>query len=683
LLAGMMRNPFNTVLRGRTWKGYVERSLLELSQQATQLTNVLKDIDNALTSLAHELDRLAAMVATAQREMQRVGARQELSADFSVHRFENAFVKPLVVNGEARAELAGNCRVLLAWRGSELLVLTLGPDEADRLRLGGDHPIDMVKAVLSGALSRATLVGGNRSELPRRNEDASWLITAIQIDPAAALAWLQDRQPGAGSSGNGGGADAGHTGREQSDYFTRLEGIARDLDRLDFHARAQGRGGGWRGCEDQACSEPFDVPEMLPRFAPAEPRRPAAVFLHNSYYHFNCLAEGLKRRGWDAVTVSLEMPDSAQRQFHHGEDINLYDPDPGVMKNRTREFFRTVPERFGALHFYGMGLPSFFPGNFENIGDPERISWDFLELRRHGVIIGYMPSGCLDGAPQSSILALTGGLCHRCVWQLQPDVCNDAKSLAWNRKLALLCDWVGLECDLATPERIGVKSVYGPVATALSPDRWHPDLVVPEPMRVDRREGEILVYHAVGNYATRRKAGRDIKGTGAVVAAIDRLKAEGLPVKLIFAHDVPSTEVYFLQVQADIVVDQLNYGRYGANAREAMMLGKPTICRLDPRQAQPLPPLRPIVEAPLINAREDTIEEVLRGLVVDAGRRLALAHASRQFAVAWHGEDACAARYEQVIDRIRAGLPPETPELYPSPVLDAPPMGPERRGLAP
>jgi hypothetical protein len=156
------------------------------------------------------------------------------------------------------------------------------------------------------------------------------------------------------------------------------------------------------------------------------------------------------------------------------------------------------------------------------------------------------------------------------------------------------------------------------------------------------------------------------------------LKAEGLPVKLIFAHDVPSTQVRFLQAQADIVVDQLNYGRYGANAREAMMLGKPTICRLNPAQAPPLPPLRPIVEVPLIDADEGTIAAVLRELAGDAERRSKLARASRQFALAWHGQDACAARYEQVIDRIRARLPRETPELYPSPRLKAASMAAEK-----
>jgi hypothetical protein len=277
-----------------------------------------------------------------------------------------------------------------------------------------------------------------------------------------------------------------------------------------------------------------------------------------------------------------------------------------------------------------------------------------------------MPSGCLDGGYQSSIRKLTGGLCSRCVWELRADVCNDDRSRAWKRKLELLCDWIGLECDHATPERIGAKYVYGPVVTTLDPDVWHPEITVPEDMLIHRKPGEVVVYHAVGNYEARRNSGRDIKGTGAVMRAVEALKAEGFPLRLIFAHDIPSTRVRYLQVQADIIVDQLNYGRYGANAREAMMLGKPTICRLTATQTAPLPESRPIREAPLVDADEESIVNVLRSLVLDPTRRAEIGQRSREFALAWHGQSACAERYERIIDRISSGLPPDSPDLYPS-----------------
>ena len=108
-------------------------------------------------------------------------------------------------------------------------------------------------------------------------------------------------------------------------------------------------------------------------------------------------------------------------------------------------------------------------------------------------------------------------------------------------------------------ERTGPNFVRGPVVTMLDSDMWRPDLPVPPALKIDRLPGELVVYHAVGNYELRRASGRDIKGTGATLAAVERLKLEGFPLKLIFATKVPSSEVRFLQVQADVIVDQLNY----------------------------------------------------------------------------------------------------------------------------
>src|SRR5207247_11086104 len=108
-----------------------------------------------------------------------------------------------------------------------------------------------------------------------------------------------------------------------------------------------------------------------------------------------------------------------------------------------------------------------------------------------------------------------------------------------------------------------------------------PDHEIPEKYRRPRAPGEMIVYHSVGNHALRARNGRDLKGTGATIAAVERLRGEGVPVRLEFVTDVPNKEVRFIQAQADIVVDQLNHGRYGAQAREGMMLGKPTVCYIN------------------------------------------------------------------------------------------------------
>jgi len=250
-------------------------------------------------------------------------------------------------------------------------------------------------------------------------------------------------------------------------------------------------------------------------------------------------------------------------------------------------------------------------------------------------------------------------------------VCNDAKSGAWADTLDAVCDWIGIEGDFVADERTGPKFVRGPVATALDPEYWRPDLVVAEDKRVLREHGDILVYHAVGNIKTRRGNGRDIKGSAAVEAAIEKLKAEGIPLKLFFATDLPITEVRYYKAQADIVIDQLNYGRISANARESFMMGKPVITRLMPEQPFPLPLLRSVLEAPAQDASEATIESVLRKLALDPQLRKKMSQRSREYALRWYAADECARRYEMVIDRVKRGLVPETDELYPRPALSA------------
>lgn len=566
---------------------------------------------------------------------------------FRARRFHRNVVAPLAAKCPDLAAFREEYGVLAVRRSSQLLILFIDPSDQVARQLMGASQAEILQYVHEKQLREAFLI------VPVVGHGhvtccGDTLINAFKTTPLDAIAWFEQHIIFS--------HDEPHSAPD--DYFSNLAAIVSDIDRLDF------RVGAFRASGPLECP-PFDQPELLPKLGFAEPRRHSVLFLHNNYYHFNCLSEGLRKRGWDVVTVSLASPDNPQRLFYHGEDVSLFDADPAVMDRKTREFFRTVPERYGALHFSGQGYPTFFNQTVENSETPHILPWDFLELRRHRITIGYMPSGCLDGGLQSSIRRLTGGLCSQCVWELKPDVCNDALNLAWNRKLALLCDWVGLECDHATPERVGPNTVYGPVVTTLDPDRWRPGLEIPDDMLVERAPGDVLIYHAVGNYASRRNGDRDIKGTGAVMAAVEALQAEGLPVKLIFAHDIPSTRVRFLQAQADIVVDQLNYGRYGANAREALMLGKATICRLRSTQSPPLPPLRPILEVPMISADESSITEKLRELVLDREKRVALGSKAREFAVAWHGQDACAARYERVIERVRAGLPADSPDLYP------------------
>ena len=101
------------------------------------------------------------------------------------------------------------------------------------------------------------------------------------------------------------------------------------------------------------------------------------------------------------------------------------------------------------------------------------------------------------------------------------------------------------------------------------------------------------------------------------MAAIDRLRGEGVPVRLEFVTDMPSKDVRFIQVQADIIVDQLNYGRYGRNRREGMMLGRPTVCYINKNEPPGADRLESIETCPLSLGDGASIYEVLKDLLGD------------------------------------------------------------------
>ena len=137
---------------------------------------------------------------------------------------------------------------------------------------------------------------------------------------------------------------------------------------------------------------------------------------------------------------------------------------------------------------------------------------------------------------------------------------------------------------------------------------------------------------------------------------------------MMFFHDVPSREIRFYQAQADIVLDQLTIGWFGANGRESLMLGKPVVCWLRPswleQVARQLPEY--VEELPVVSATEETVEDVVRELALDPERRRELGERGRAFALKWHSAAAGARRMDSLYRRLLDGEPiPDAPVAPP------------------
>jgi hypothetical protein len=141
-------------------------------------------------------------------------------------------------------------------------------------------------------------------------------------------------------------------------------------------------------------------------------------------------------------------------------------------------------------------------------------------------------------------------------------------------------------------------------------------------------DGPLRIVHAPTH--------RGLKGTAHVLAAIERLRGEGLPIELDIVQNLPHAEALRRYAVADLLIDQLHIGWYGGLAVECMALGKAVVCRLRREDFTCLPPGM-ADDLPVIDAGPDDLAEVLRRLISlgrDGLRELGAR--SRRYVERWH-----------------------------------------------
>jgi glycosyltransferase involved in cell wall biosynthesis len=398
--------------------------------------------------------------------------------------------------------------------------------------------------------------------------------------------------------------------------------------------------------------------EQIDNYWDFDSEKPSVVFLHHAYYYFKYLAAALRKRGVNAINVMRDPLDHDDRFHLHGCDIELFDEDPEIFRVNLDYMDAFVRKNASLLHFAGMGRQS-FSDNMDGSFARDTVPWDFLDLKRSGVKFGYTHSGCCDLVSKTAFRRWSGGVCEFCHWRDEPAICSDLRNMAWGHTVTYLCDLICIETDPMLDFKSNPLKVYRePLTCALDPGVWHPDLAFPADLKIEKEQDEVLIFHAMANFSWRRQGDDNIKGSSAVFAAIEKLKKRGHKVRMIFHDQVPNIDLRHIQVQADIVVDQLRYGRYGAMARESLMLGKPTVGYVNPKEEIAGAESECVLEAPIVNATVDTVFDVLEELVLSAEKRKTIGEHSRAYALKWWSADACAERFEEVLYRLQSGLPP-------------------------
>lgn len=128
-----------------------------------------------------------------------------------------------------------------------------------------------------------------------------------------------------------------------------------------------------------------------------------------------------------------------------------------------------------------------------------------------------------------------------------------------------------------------------------------------------------------------------LKGTVAVEAALSGLQAEGL-IEYRQVTGVRSSDMPAFYGDADIVLDQFSLGSYGVAACEAMAAGRVVIGHVSDE-------VRSGVERetsrrlPIVEARANELESVIRSLLSDRSAAVDKAFESREFVAAVHSGD--------------------------------------------
>jgi hypothetical protein len=397
---------------------------------------------------------------------------------------------------------------------------------------------------------------------------------------------------------------------------------------------------------------------LKPVFRSLASRR--ALYSGQAYYNSWYLSRALRKLGWKADVLNWDLSASSQI-FYHGEDFRFFASENYDILRDLKYFMDSIYD-YDIFHFsniqgicFGFPLQRLMASEF---GEHSEI---YL-LKSLGKKTIYSNNGCMDGVSQTSFSKWgPESVCGICRWQNEPSVCSDIKNLEWGRFRNAVSDYQCLLGGNRADFNFAPTVHEAPEFYCLDPDFWHPALEIPAKFRLAPKEPSTLrVYHAVGNKSERtRSDGVNIKSSHIYGPLIEKLRAAGFSIETLEPTGIPNKEVRFIQAQADIFLEMLTFGWFGANAREAMMLGKPVICFIRPEWLDSLRVELPEYadELPVISATPDTVEDILRELLLNPERRNEIGARSREFAVKWHSSHSGARRFDEIYSRLLKGDP--------------------------
>lgn len=367
------------------------------------------------------------------------------------------------------------------------------------------------------------------------------------------------------------------------------------------------------------------------------------LFVGHCYYNHWYLSREMRKLGWRADVLDVDA-DGPGRRFVHGQDFDFNSKFRVLDFLKQFFFFAQSIFRYKIFVFSGIHYMKF--GHLL-----PRIIWpvfgkgaEIRLLKRLGKKIIYVNNGCRDGVLQSTFSKWQPyNVCSICGDRDKPGICSDEQNKVWCEYRNEMMDYQLLLGGNRADYNLGSHSLEAPWAYSLDKYFWNPNILVPSNYQLPFTSSTFKLYHSVGNFEKRQKVGEmvTIKGTHTYLKVIEELKSEGKDIEMIFFNDVPNKVLRYYMAQADVVADMLTYGFFGANVREALMMGKPVICYLRPEWMESMSKEIPefVEEMPIISATPETVKATIEDLMINEEKRLEIGRKSRQFAEKWFASD--------------------------------------------
>lgn len=189
----------------------------------------------------------------------------------------------------------------------------------------------------------------------------------------------------------------------------------------------------------------------------------------------------------------------------------------------------------------------------------------------------------------------------------------------------------------------------------------------------DGRNGPVIVVHAPNH--------RGFKGSEFVIHAVEKLRGEGLDVRLLLLEGVPNTEVRERLLSADILVEQLIATGYALSGEEGMATGLPVIANLAREErTRVFRRYSFLDECPVLSATPENAAEALRLLVTSPELRRELGQAGRQYVVRYHSQEAAGRLFAAIYRYLLEGKDVDLLTLF-HPLMRSPDFAPIQHPL--